>query len=264
MKRIRCGSGLGDNIYLQSIVRHLVDRGMELEVCTGWPMLFKHFGDRVKVAPFEKVNIDIVAHYVSRKAVVGTDQFEDMCISAGIADAVELKLEWQVRDTEIVRKLRAAGRPILVVQMPRPPMARTDGFADELLPDCRVIQKAIDRLKGSAFLVQIGSGESLFKFDGIDLDLANQTTIEDLLDIASVAAGFLGYCSFIIPMAEGQSKPILLVWSRRGLKSRTPFIRRITPTKILHRQTSMWVVDDDTNEKITGTVDAFRRTISGS
>ena len=82
---------------------------------------------------------------------------------------------------------------------------------------------AIDALKGMAFLIQIGSGEPLFRFTGIDLDLTDQTSVCDVLDLASVADALLGYCSFFVPLAESFRKPALLVWSRAGLKSPQEF-----------------------------------------
>jgi hypothetical protein len=68
--------------------------------------------------------------------------------------------------------------------------------------------------------------------------------VRDLLDVASVADGFLGYCSFMVPLAESFSKPALFVWSHRGLRAPQAYVRQITPQKILHRDTSHFVMDD--------------------
>jgi hypothetical protein len=244
VKSIRCGRGFGDSLYLQSVVRHLVGRGQRLRVKSDYPEIFLPLGDRVQVEAFDR-RADIVAHYVSRKAVSGTTQFQDCCISARIDEPVDLRLDWEVVNRGLVEKVRKPGRPILVVQLPRTPMGRTDGFGATLLPDCRAIQRLIDRAKPDHTVVQIGAGAPLFRFGGIDVDLANKTSVAETIDVASVADRFLGYCSFLVPLAESFAKPAMFVWSRRGLKDRMSFIRQITPAKVLHRATSRSVIDDE-------------------
>ena len=256
MKTIRGGNGLGDALYVQSIARHLVKKGQRLEVCTSWPDVFKPLGDDVVIAPFRRPGVDIVAHYVKRKQERGTTQFEDCCISAGIDEPVELRLDWAPEKQYSFKK------PLVLVALPRHPMNRKDGFGDELMPDCSVIQRAIDKMKGRACLVQVGVGEPLHRFTGLDLDLANKTTVSDLLDIASAADGFLGYCSFFIPMAESFAKPLLCVWSSRGLRSSTMFIRTARPVKLLHRETSQYVMDDCSQECLTAAVNEFLEQIA--
>jgi ADP-heptose:LPS heptosyltransferase len=216
-----------------------------LEACTNHPELFSQMPG-VKAAPFRKTAIDHLAHY-SRRKHWPTTQWEDVCIEAGVKEPVPLRLDWQPHDQALVDSLkdRAAGRPVVLVQLPRAPMGRTDGFGHELLPDCRVIQQAVEMLRGRALLVQIGAGRPLFEFKGLDVNLAGRTTVPQLLDIAKCADGLLGYVSFIVPLAEVFDKRALLVWSRRGLKSSTGYIRQITPAKILHKkETSKHVVDD--------------------
>jgi hypothetical protein len=252
---IRAGSGLGDSLYLQSVARHLVETGHKVEVCSNWRDVFDPLKGKIVLSGFRREYINRVAHYTGRKGNPTTDQFQDCCISAGITDPVDLRLDWEVRNKLLIETVRKSGKPVVLVQLPRSPMARTDGFGAELLPDCRVIQAAIDSLKGRAFVVQVGSGVPLFRFKGIDLDLANRTMVRDLIDLASQADGFLGYCSFIIPLAESFSKPALLVWSRRGLNSTAPrgdFIRAITPQKVLHRkESSKFIIDDCAQDDVT-------------
>lgn len=236
MKTIRGGNGLGDALYVQSIARHIIKQGQQLEVCTSWPDVFSQLP--VKTGSFRRVRVDIVAHYVQRKQTRGTTQFEDCCIKAGIEGPVELKLDWQPA------KIWGFNKPIVLVALPRQPMDRKDGFGDDLLPDCSVIQRVIDQIKGQVFLVQVGKGRPVHRFTGLDLDLANATDINGLLDIASQADGFLGYCSFFIPLAESFDKPLLAVWSSRGLKSSNMFIRTVKPEKLLHKSTSRFVMDN--------------------
>lgn len=246
MKSIRCGRGLGDSLYLQSVVRHLLERGaLRMRVKSDWPDVFRPLGNRVEVVPFARSNVDVLAHYSVRKGMAGTTQFQDCCISAGIRERVELRLDWTVVKQGIVDMVRKPGKPVLVVQLPRTPMGRTDGFGATLLPDCRAIQRLIDQAKPDHTVVQIGAGEPLFKFTGIDIDLANKTSVAETIDVASAADRFLGYVSFLVPLAESFGKPAVFVWSRRGLMDKMQYVRQITPQKVLHAPTSRWVMDDE-------------------
>lgn len=255
---VRSGKGLGDSLYLQGVVRHLVEKGRtDLEVCTSWPDVFRPLRGKVHISPFRRECIDASFHYISRKRIPNTDQFTDCCIAAGLREHVDLRLDWVPINRRLVSNLQSVGKPIVIVQLPRSPMGRADGFGDDILPNCKVIQKAIDRLRPRAFTVQIGSGKQLYKFNNIDLDLANKTSVSDLIDVASVSNGALGYCSFIVPLAESLNKPTLLVWSRQATQSRNEFVRVITPKKIFHRASSKFVMDDCTLPELGEAVDAF-------
>lgn len=241
VKSIRCGRGLGDSIYLQSVVRHLLAKGARLRVKSDYPEVFRSLP--VEVVPFSRTS-DMTAHYSARKGVEGTTQFEDCCRAAGISEPVEMRLDWTAGNQALVDRVLAHGKPVAVVSLPRSPMGRSDGFGAELLPDCRVIQEHIDALAKTHTIVQVGAGEPLYRFKRISIDLANRTTVGELIDVASVADRFLGYCSFLVPLAESFHKPALFVWSHKGLHSRHLYVRRITPQKVLHRKdTSRWVLD---------------------
>ena len=240
--------GLGDALYVQSIARHWVEEGQKIQVCSSWCEVFSQIP--VEVTPFTRLGVDRVAHYTMRKGHSGTTQFQDCCISAGIRRPIDLRLDWKrTTDPELPK-----GKPIVVVALPRTPMGRTDGFGLEVLPDCRAIQRVIDALKGKATVVQIGKGEPLFKFDGIDVDLANKTTVSELLDVASLADGFLGYCSYLIPLAESFNKPGIYVWSRKIQKAAQTFVKQMTPSKVIHRANGRWIWDDatDVTEALNG------------
>lgn len=256
MKTIRGGMGLGDALYVQAVARHLVRQGQAIRAATAWPDVFRPLG--IECIPFTRQGAQIVAHYSMRKGYP-TGQFEDCCIQAGIRVPVELKLDWKVEDSALAERLISHGRPIVLVQLPRNPMGRTDGFGAELLPDCSRIQSAIDALRGRALLVQVGAGRPLFRFTGIDVDLANETTVAQLLDVASVSFGAIGYVSFMLPLCESLEKRALLVWSRKGLKSQTPYVRQITPAKVVHRKDLVVSVNDGAGDDIDAAVESFLR-----
>lgn len=256
MRSIRGGMGIGDAIYLAAVVRHLVARGERLEVCTAWPDIFTAYREHIQLSPFRRSPVDVLAHY-SRRRSWRTRQFQDVCIQAGLSEPVDLLLDWTVQDPVLTGRLLADGRPIVCVQLPRAPMGRTDGVGHELLPDCRRIQQVIDQLRGRVLVVQIGAGRPLYKFSGIDVDLRDETTVSQLFDVASVASGFLGYVSYVVPMAEALLKPSLLVWSRLGLRSSTGFVRQITPEKILERASSLHVVDNCAPDQLSEMTERF-------
>jgi hypothetical protein len=254
LKVIRCGRGLGDSIYLESVVRHLIEKtGKQYIVCSDWPDVFKPLGDKVRVIPFTRQGVTILAHYASRKGVPHTTQFQDCCINAGITGKVDLRLDWKpetVLETD---------KPYLVVGLARNPMGRTDGFGAEILPDCKVIQKVIDLHRNTHQIVLVGAGQSLYDFEGIDIDLSNKTSVSELLDVVYGSAGVIGYCSFILAAAEAMHKPAFMVWSRKGLDSGTEYIRQIKPEKIIEYKTTKYIIDDCSEQELHDAASAFLR-----
>lgn len=240
---IRGGMGLGDSLYLQGVVRYFVEKGERLEVCSKWPEVFRHYGDEIRVVPFRRNNIQILAHYSLRKPRTDTNQWQDCCITARIQEPWSLELNWKPQSALI-----PDGKPYIAVSLPRIPMDRIDGFGLSLMPDWRVLQRVMDSLQQRYRIVQIGSGKPVHQFSGIDIDLANKTTVGELIDVAHGAAGFLGYCSFIVPLAESFNKPSLIVWSHKGLQDKHAYIRQITPRKVLSKPSSHWVMDNNEAE----------------
>jgi len=246
MRKIRGGSGLGDSIYLRPFVEHYLQRGERVEVCTNYGEVFS--GLDVTISPFRRDSVNKVCHYVSGKTRQGTTQWEDLCISAG--EEIPFRFDWTIRNTLMTRDLQAmaAGRPIIMVNGGRPPMGRSDGFAREMLPARAAFDTVLAALDG-CFTVEVGKGAELYPLIA-DVDLADRTTPSDLLDIATVAAGLVGQCSFMIPLAEAFDKPLMVVWAAKGLTSATEFIRLCRPQKILSKPTSTFVMDDWSLEQI--------------
>src|SRR6185369_13534403 len=96
-----------------------------VRVNSNWPDVFRPLVPRLEVDPFMR-RANRIAHYITRKQLTGTTQFEDCCINGGITDykQAELKLDWTPVNPDWSRQLRerAEGRPIVAVQMPRAPM----------------------------------------------------------------------------------------------------------------------------------------------
>ena len=247
MKRVRGGSGLGDSIYLRPVVEYysVLD---DVTVCTGFPDIF--IGLNCKVEPFNRENIDVLAHYTGRKYAAETNQWQDICISAKVPINLPMSFKWSVQNPVLVDLIKtdAAGRPIVLVHGGRTPMGRTDGFGAELLPAAPAFDAVLDVLS-ECFLIRIGKGPDLYPLD-VDADLNGSTSVADVLDIGSICAGVIGQCSFAVPLAEALDKPLLVVWSAAGLRSRQPYVSSIAPNKVLSKPTSQFLVDEWLPENI--------------
>ncbi len=255
---LRGGSGLGDSLYVQSIARYYVMNGQRVIVRSSHPDVFRPIG--VPVIQFSKERGAIVAHYVERKTEPGTSQWQDVCISAGVPANTEMLLDWKILNGRNADYFLGVRRPVIAVLLPRNGMNRNDGFANELLPNWKTLDHL---LQCGAYKVQIGQGDPLFRFHNIDLNLANKTSVGDLIDVASVVDGFVGWCSFMFPLAESLQKPFFSLWSARGFKSRNPFISSLTPQKVIHRKDlSFHAVDDEPIQHIQTKFDDFLHAVA--
>lgn len=256
MKRLRGGSGLGDSLYVRPICDELIRRGERITVLSNYPDIFIDSG--ASVEPFCRNNVQVVAHYVNGKSKAGTTQWQDVCESAKV-DA-EMRFNWTVRNQALTDRLRslAAGRPIILVHGGRSPMGRSDGFANDLLPDLTAFEQCLDGLR-DCFTVGIGSKDGVKYGIPVDLDVTGNTSVSDLLDMAYSCDAMVAQCSFAIPLAECFDKPMLAVWSHRVHVSNQAYIKTITPQKVLSKATSTFVMDDWNKEQMTEAVNAFRK-----
>lgn len=255
--RIRSGRGLGDALYLQAIVRHLVARGERLEVCTDYPALYR-FPGAVRFAPWSR-QVRYTAHYTQAKHDERTHQFADMCRLAGIREQVELKLDWDIHNPALAERVRraAGGRPILLVHGGREAFGRADGFGLDLLPDAAVFNRIVAALRRRFFAVYVGRGKRLFDVL-VDLDLHDTTSVTDTIDLGFIADACFAQCSFVIPLAESFDKPLLIVFAAKGLASRTQAVRTITPKKVLSKPSSTYVIDNWDAARINDAIGEFR------
>lgn len=246
---MRGGSGLGDAIYLRPIVEHFIGEGRRVTICSDYPDVFD--GTGAVTNRFDRFNIDVLAHYTAGKRNPDTNQWQDICASARIPE-IPLRFEWRVRNHGLMNAIRAdaAGRPLVVVHGGRTPMGRKDGFGKELLPEREAFALALLEL-GDCFTVRVGKGEELYPLP-VNVNLQDSTSVTDLLDLARTCDAVVGQCSFAIPIAEVFDKPLLAVWAARGMESHHvhPYIRQITPQKVLSKPTSSFVVDDWPAERI--------------
>lgn len=255
MITVRGGSGLGDALYIRAAVEIMLRTEKAITVCCDYPDVF--IGLDVRVEPFRRTNIKRLAHYSLRKAEAKTSQWEDVCIQAGIVPE-PMRINWSRQNPALVQEIRrlACGRPVVLVHGGITPMGRTDGFGAEVLPLKRGFDSVL-RGFGDCYTVRVGKGASAYPLN-VSLDLTDMTTIPDLIDLAQDCDGIVGQCSYAVPLAEAFEKAAMFVWSDRGLKSKSAYVRQITPQKILSRESSMFVIDVWTEEQIRDEVRAFR------
>lgn len=258
MIRIRSGAGLGDSLYLRPLAERLV-REHEVIALSDYPDVF--LGSAARVEPFTRSLPCIAAHYTHAMEQQDRTQYDDMVLTAGLRD-VPLHFAWGVRDPRLVAELRerAAGRPIVLVHGGCVAMQRKDGFSADMLPERGAFVDALAALH-DCYRVGIGKAERLYDLP-LDEDLHGKTAIADLLDIAWACDGILAQCSFCVPLAEVFDKPLLAVWAAKGLVSSNPYIRNVTPRKVLSKASSTFMLDDWGPERIAaaarGLTDAQR------
>lgn len=255
-KRIRGGSGLGDAVYLRPVAEHFVRQGFDVYVLSIHEDVF--IGSGAKAMMFEKQLAHVVAHYAHARTVLTTTQYQDMLQSAQLPKDLPLKFDWPVRNTALIEHLkkRAAGRKIVVVHGGRHPFGRSDGLGMEILPERSGFDSVLGHLNGRHFKVRVGKGSTFYNLPS-DMDLHDKTTVSDVLDVIASCDGVITQCGFPIPMAEVFGKPVLGVWSARGLASKQAIVPTVTPKKILTALTSTFIVDNWDSDSIREVTGAF-------
>lgn len=246
--RVRGGSGLGDSIYLRPIVDHLQRNGSQVTVMSHHPDVF--IGTLATVIPVNKAKpVDMIAHYTTERFNQGSTQWQDILRTAKLPPDLPLRFNWTVRNPELrdqIRK-RADSAPILLVHGGRAPFGRTDGYGKAIMPRQDAFQTVLDVFAGR-FTVRIGKGEQYPLW--VSLDLSNKTSVSDMLDLATICDGIVTQCGFPVPLGECFDKPVLAVWSAKGLGARDPVVASVTPNKILCGPKSSYVVDDWDQERM--------------
>jgi len=254
--RIRGGSGLGDSVYIRPVAEYFIQQGIDVTVMSNYGPLFDGSGASVK--PFKKYDIDVIAHYASHRRRQETNQFQDVCETAGIPQ-IPLTFSWTVSDQQKIDAIRelAAGRKIILVHGGREPLGRGDGLGLDMMPRQQAYQRLLDEL-ADCFTVRIGMGKHFYNLQ-TSIDLVDKTGIAELVDLFRVCDGVVTQCGNPIPLAECFDKPVLVLFGAAGLNSGHPIIRLVTPAKVLCKPSSTYAVDDWNVEKIKDAVSGFRQ-----
>lgn len=237
---IKGQKGFGDSVYLYPIVKWHVNSNFEVTVASNHAEVFE-FLDCNKV-PYGDYKIN--AGYLHRKNINTTNQFQDMCYSAGIP----LDTPY---DIDIVRRevgINTTGKLLCLVTCPYLPLGGMKNSildAKDLMPDYNTIQGIINNHR-EYYYVLIGKNTTCtFFYENIDLDLSNADypNINWLFNLVYESNMILSQTGHMPAIAEGLDKKIFLAYSAKGLNSTNPFLNTITPKKILTKLTSGYVID---------------------
>jgi len=246
---IRGSSGLGDSIYLYPVAKHYKDKGQDVKVTSNYPEIFRDLN--IEVIRFRKGNGDMIVSSGSRRNFP-TRQFEDVCVLAKIQGKIELKIPWKQRNGKLIRRAteRMGNKRMMIVMASYMPFGRNDNFGEELMPNYKVMDMLIQACHNEFYIVLVGKGRQYHRFNGIDLDLSNKTSVSDLLDLVNISSVVVSQHGFMTPLCEALDKKLFSFFSRRGLKSQKSFLSKITPQKIIMKKSTAWVVDDEPIEQI--------------
>lgn len=248
---------MGDSFYTRVVTDYLISIGHEVCAYTFHADLFRNVP--CKVERFGKLSTDVIAHYVQGKNNPLTTQWQDVCDAAGIP-RIPFCFTWNIINHALVAHVReqARGRPMVLIHGGRAPMNRTDNFGIELLPEKRAFDQVQEAIYRDVLFVRIGEGKQKYAMDRVEVDLWGKTSVSDLLDIGVMCDAIIGPCSFVVPLAEAFDKPLLAIWAAAGMyHARHPYIKSITPQKVLSKPTSTFIVDDWTPEQIAAKARQF-------
>ena len=262
---LKGASGLGDSIYGYPICKYYSERYDIVHYMTNYPELFKSL-DNVVCHEHKKLNyisldhgvkqpVDIRFTYCGRKYTPGTDQYTDSLMSAKISDDLPLSIPWNIQNKELIKTINKKNflscKPICLLSAPYEPFGRDDEWGKLLRIDPNIMQSIVDKYKKDVFFIQIGNRYTLHKIDGVHMDLVNETTVSDIMDLASYADISLSQIGNALPIAEAVGKKSFTVFSDKALRCENRFISAITPEKVVHykdRNTS--VIDNNIKKAV--------------
>jgi hypothetical protein len=185
-----------------------------------------------------------VITYFDRKTVKGTNQFQDMLLSAGLQDrGVRMHLDY-VHQHNIEVELK--GKPIMLVKHPDYKAGALADF-NTLIPDLTPFQRIIDAYRKDYFIIQVGAPPyDKGVFEGAHLNLTGQLTVQEFLTLAAMADMTLTRVGFLLCVAEALGLRCFCIGSRRMLNCQNKFVASCTEDKVVCRpENTRYIVDDD-------------------
>lgn len=212
MKTIRGRSGFGDSIYTRAGVEWLVrERFDTYRVYSNHPELFVDLD--VEVMPFSKKGrVDYDFNYLPFKSRRGTNQWRDMCESAGL----DIPLETSLKDR------RPCG--IVVIAPLHPPMNGAVGAQEKMGIPPNEYKDYCSQFSNQVWLK-----------DG-------KYTLRELAHIVNCASLFVCQVGWGLALAELFDCPSRVCFAEKGFSCGDTFIETITPEKAISKSTTEAVV----------------------
>lgn len=249
MIELSASKGLGDAIYMRAIVLHLLRRGEQVTVFTAWAEVFDDLPVTVRGLA-ERTGDEDWRHakpclHCRIKAVGHLDAFTMACLQAGIEGPVPLRMDWRVRNIDLVQRVKreAAGRPILLFQ----PLKKSSNMNQALARPKHGAFAEFLAARADHFRVKVGRPQDLVPDAHLpcDLDLMGRTSVQDVFDIGTVCDTAFGESCFVLVMAEAMDKPFTWMFSRRGIESGRTHVQNIRPGRVFHKRHLATAVFDE-------------------
>lgn len=249
MIELNASKGLGDAIHMRAIALHLLRRGEQVTVFTGWAEVFGDLPVIVKPLSARTGDEDLrhakPCLHCRIEAVTHLDAFAMACLQAGIEEPVDLLMDWRIRNINLVQRVRqeADGRPVLLFQ----PLKKASNVNQALARPHREAFAAFVAGRADHFRVKIGRPQDL-QPDGhppCDLDLTGKTSVPDVFDLGMACDAAFGESCFVLVMAEAMSKPFTWMFSRRGIESGRTHVQNIRPGRVFHKRHLATAVYDE-------------------
>lgn len=232
--QIKAPRGLGDAIYLRAAVLHFLERGNQVTVFTGWPDVFDGLPVEIRDQKEAGEDVRTMGAYASF-GPVQHDNFTIACRQVGIWSSIQLKLDWKVRNPELLERIahQAAGRKILIYQ----PLKRSRNLEQQLLtPRAEVFRRHISGYTDH-FRIKLGHPPYVEDDPGLpcELDMFGKGFIFDTFDVCSIGDLFVSQPSFINVMAEALDRRFVVMFARAGLESDL-WVKFVTPDREIHKK----------------------------
>lgn len=250
MKLRPLGGGLGDTVYMRAVVLHLLKRGEKLKVFTRYPDMFADLP--LEVAPEQTkgkqdADVRVVGYSAKERQPPGVDIFQRTCRNTGIAERVELRIDWKVRNTKLLDKIKrdANGRRIFVYQ-PLKAVNDKKPWSPLTKPRREAFVKVLER-HADFYRVKLGHPPSVPEDKDMpcELDLWGRAFIFDTFDVLSIADLCFSQPSFINAAAEALDKNYICMFSRAALNSSYVRVSSTTPESLFHKKHLATAVYDD-------------------
>jgi len=264
--RLKGASGLGDTIYAWPIVKWYAQKYDTVHYMTDYPELYETLKNvicykHLKTNDLGGGPVDVRFTYCARKYTPGTSQFEDSVLSAKIHEKLKLKIDWTIKNTDLVNNIisRSDEKKICVLAYPYEPFGREDEWGSMLRINQEVMQILIDRFKDRVFFIGTGNRFVLHKTNNVDMDLHEKTSVSDMMDLISICNLGLSQIGNMLPMCESLGKKNFLIFANKAMvQTENKFINAITPEKTVHyKHLNCSVHDEMSHEVITNKFNDF-------
>lgn len=239
MIRLNAPKGLGDAIHVRAVVIHLLRQGELVTVFTRWPEVFADLDISVRPANEARQYDDVTSARACLQCIVpyirNLSLFRNVCLQAGIIDAINLDIDWKVKNRALVDEVDAlAQRPILIFQ----PLKTVANEEDEQRrPNSEVFRRLINGHR-EHFKVKVGNCQFVDDDAALacDLDLFGKLTVTDAIDMVKIADVVCSEPSYLTILGQAFSTKVECLFSVRGLRSNIKSVAGITPERLFHNK----------------------------